>query len=257
VIDPRDADNMAKQGDEVPIVLEVRSATASDEHEKYAGFSLRTTQGETNFCISFPHLGILVTQALQLSQQHAKELNRPVILGGAVTAIDIIPESIAVSFQDVDGNRQRRLVVMIGDFCLSLQVDDELLAETLQGLSGPATPLVKRPAVSFPIDASGELKIPTHRTAKTPYETSALPVKWAPYAGFITVLWGHFETRLVELTNLLMLKNMTAPVIRRDRKKIFLESVSCFWPKRLRPSLAIPTLLLIARNWQTMRPKFI
>jgi hypothetical protein len=40
-------------------------------------------------------------------------------------------------------------------------------------------------------------------------EVSTLPIKWAPYVGFITVLWGDFETRMDELTGRLATINTT------------------------------------------------
>lgn len=227
---------MAKAGDPVPEVLEVRSATAGDGIRNVAAFSLKTTEGEANFAISFERLGHLVSHALNLAQEHARALQRPAILSGANTTIEAIPETITVSFQEVSEKPDHpRLVVVFGDLTLSFLVDKELIKDALEKFSGPASSLAmsaEHIGSSLSFGQDGELRLPTHCTQTMPTEVSTLPVKWAPYVGFITVLWGRFETQLDELLATLIATNKTELPDQwrlqnfRKRKNQFLKEVA-------------------------------
>jgi hypothetical protein len=75
-----------------------------------------------------------------------------------------------------------------------------------------------------------ELKLPSHSEHSAPIEISMLPIKWAPYVGFIRALWGDFETRVDELTEILSTINKTT--LPGDGMYKILESAeSSFWTK--------------------------
>jgi hypothetical protein len=200
---------MAQAGDKVPKVLEIRSAIANDAHSALAGFSIQTTAGETNFCMSFEQLGHFVSHALNLAQHHARELNRSALPGGVSLSMDITPETVTMSFQDVSGRNIPRIVVGIGDLTLAFLVDEGLLRNLAAQFSGPAAKKRKLPRIYFPAGPVREVRIPRHETSLTPLEIPDMPTNWASYVGFITVLWGQFEADLEDFLGVLVSANGT------------------------------------------------
>jgi hypothetical protein len=187
----------AKADQIAPQVFGVASATAKDG--TLAAFSLLSPSGPINFSMTLELLGELVSHALKIAQDHANSLGRLEIPGGAVQAIEIIPETITVSHGEVSGIRATRLVVIIGDLSLAFVVDAGLFSSAAQKLAAPSSSPRGPSRIMFPTAQSEEIKLPIHRTPASPMASSALPLNWAHLVGFIVVLWGDFELKFDEV----------------------------------------------------------
>jgi hypothetical protein len=215
-------------------VVHISVASASDATRTFAAFSLRTTtNAEINFCLTLERLGTLISHGLGITEKHVRELRRPFRLGGTVAAVVTTPDSVTVSFADVSGERVTRLVISFGDLSLCFLVKPDLVREMLEKfVAGPAGASIdlNRLVLHLPIGPNiTELKLPVHSQAITPFETSMLPINWSSYVGFITVLWGDFETRMDELTEKLAAENKIVLPHKwniqdfKKRRKLFLD----------------------------------
>ncbi len=129
---------MAKAGDVVHEVTEIKCATVDAPNGQMAGFDLQLADGsETTFCMTFERLGLFVGQALEMAQEHgrARSLERESVPTGIRPAIALIPETLSVSFRQTGGGKVPMLTVVMGDLTLGFVVDRELAETALANIA--------------------------------------------------------------------------------------------------------------------------
>lgn len=130
---------MAKAGDVVHEVTEIRYSTVTAPKGQMAGFALQMTDGsEATFCMTFERLGLFVANALQMAQDHGRVRSheRESVPTGIRPAIPLIPETLSVSFRQTGGGKTPMLTVVMGDLTLGFVVDRELAKTVLAQIAG-------------------------------------------------------------------------------------------------------------------------